>query len=66
MSMEDFLTKFYIDETEEYTIEDFIKQKEECIYTLTDQLNTLEKKHYHFYYTMYIDDGYLDNLFQWH
>ena len=66
ISIEDFLTKFYIDETEEYTIEDLIKQKEECIYILTDQLNTLEKKHYHCNWMMDIDDGYLDNLFQWH
>ena len=34
--MEDFLTKFYIDEKEKYTIEDFIKQKDDFIDILTD------------------------------
>lgn len=43
--MEDFLTKFYIDETEKYTIEDFIKEKDDFIDILTNHLHKLEKNY---------------------
>jgi hypothetical protein len=64
ISMEDFLRKFYINETEKYTIEDFIKQKDDFIETLTRDLHELEKKH-RGDDGVWGDDGYFDKSFQW-
>ncbi len=65
ISMEDFLRKFYINETEKYTIEDFIKQKNDFIETLTRDLHELEKIN-RGHDGVWGDDGYFDESFQWH
>jgi len=64
ISMEDFLRKFYINETEKYTIEDFIKQKDDFIETLTRDLHELEKIN-RGHDGVWGDDGYFDESFQW-
>ena len=64
ISMEDFLRKFYINETEKYTIEDFIKQKDDFIETLTRHLHELEKIR-RGHDGVWGDDGYFDESFQW-
>ena len=64
ISMEDFLRKFYINETEKYTIEDFIKQKDDFIETLTRHLHELEKIR-RGHDGIWGDDGYFDKSFQW-
>jgi hypothetical protein len=64
ISMEDFLRKFYINETEKYTIEDFIKQKDDFIETLTRHLHELEKIR-RGDDGIWGDDGYFDKSFQW-
>ncbi len=63
--MEDFLTKFYIDETEKYTIEDFIKEKDDFIDILTNHLHELEKN-YRGHDGVWGPEGYFDDLLQWH
>ena len=65
MSMEDFLTKFYIVETEKYTIEDFIKQKDDFIDILTNHLHELEKN-YRGHDGVWGPEGHFDDLLQWH
>ena len=65
ISMEDFLRKFYINETEKYTIEDFIKQKDDFIETLTRDLHELEKIN-RGHEGVWGDDGYFDESLQWH
>lgn len=68
LSLEDFLDKFYInDETDKYTIEDFIRQKEDFIGTLTNHLHDLEASH-NIYYPEedWYTEGYLDDSLQWH
>jgi hypothetical protein len=66
MSMEDFLTKFYIDETENYTIEDFIEQRDEFIYELTEHFHELERR-FRGNDGVWSDDGYFDDdLLEWH
>ena len=65
MSMEDFITKFYINETENYTIEDFIKQKDDFIYTLTEHLHELERE-FRGNDGVWGDRGHFDDLLQWH
>ena len=64
ISMEDFLRKFYINETEKYTIEDFIKQKDDFIETLTRRLHKLEKIR-RGHDGIWGNDGYFDESFQW-
>ena len=66
LSVEDFIDKFYInDETDKYTIEDFIRQKDDFIYTLTNRFNELEDRH-NYNKDQVLSKGYLDDLFQWH
>lgn len=66
MSIEDFLTKFYIDETENYTFEDFIEQRDEFIYELTEHFLKLERK-FRGNDGVWGDDGYFDyDLLEWH
>ena len=68
LSLEDFLDKFYInDETDKYTIEDFIRQKKDFIVTLTDHLHDLEASHNRYYpEERWWTKGYLDDSLQWH
>jgi hypothetical protein len=65
MSMEDFLTKFYIDETENYTFEDFIVQRDRFIDNLTELLHEQERI-YRGNDGVWGDYGHFDDLFQWH
>lgn len=65
MSMEDFLTKFYIDETENYTFEDFIEQRDEFIYILTEHCHEKERE-YRGNDGVWGDYGHFDDLLQWH
>jgi hypothetical protein len=65
MSMEDFLTKFYIDETENYTFEDFIVQRDRFIDNLTELFHEQERK-YRGNDGVWGDYGHFDDLLQWH
>jgi hypothetical protein len=65
MSMEDFLTKFYIDDTEYYTIEDYIEQRDRFIFILTEHLHEKERE-FRGNDGVWGDYGHFDDLLQWH
>jgi hypothetical protein len=65
MTIEDFLTKFYLDKTEKYTIQDFIRQRDDFINNLTEYINN-KQKIYRGSEGVYGPKGYLDDLLQYH